>query len=107
MPNAAMSKEADLRAMREARLSPPAERAEAAQWRNEEMLKAVADGVAGDSCLMRELARSVGNSRRGRPLDADRQHTNRATQPWVKLGMSERTWYRRRRQPLKSPNGSA
>jgi hypothetical protein len=31
----------------------------------------------------------------GRPLTKDRALTNEARQPWLKLGMSRRTWYRR------------
>jgi hypothetical protein len=36
------------------------------------------------------------NVRRGRPLLRDVDKTNGARRPWDALGMSERTWYRRR-----------
>jgi hypothetical protein len=41
----------------------------------------------------------------GRPLPKDRDHTNEARQPWLKLGMSRRTWYRR--QAEKRAGGAA
>jgi hypothetical protein len=45
----------------------------------------------------------------GRPLDSQKHTTLTATQPWVALGMSRRTWYRRRKaeaQPVtKSKRG--
>jgi hypothetical protein len=31
----------------------------------------------------------------GRPRIEDRAKTNEAKKPWLKLGMSRRTWYRR------------
>ena len=31
----------------------------------------------------------------GRPRIEDRAKTNEARKPWLKLGMSRRTWYRR------------
>jgi hypothetical protein len=36
--------------------------------------------------------------KRGRPLDSEKGLTLTAMQPWKKLGMSKRTWYRRRRE---------
>jgi hypothetical protein len=36
--------------------------------------------------------------KRGRPRIEDRDKTFAATRPWDALGMSERTWYRRRRE---------
>jgi hypothetical protein len=35
--------------------------------------------------------------KRGRPFEADRERTLRATQPWVSQGISESTWYRRQK----------
>lgn len=35
-------------------------------------------------------------TKRGRPLDADRASSLAVTQPWKALRMSERTWYRRK-----------
>jgi hypothetical protein len=37
----------------------------------------------------------------GRPRIEDRDKTLAATKPWLKLGMSERTWYRRQREKAK------
>ena len=37
-------------------------------------------------------------SKTGRPRIEDRDKTLAATKPWLKLGMSERTWYRRQRE---------
>jgi hypothetical protein len=34
-------------------------------------------------------------ARKGRPRIEDRANTNEARKPWLKLGMSRRTWYRR------------
>ncbi len=36
----------------------------------------------------------------GRPCIEDRGKTNEATKPWLKLGMSRRTWYRRQAKEL-------
>ena len=33
--------------------------------------------------------------KKGRPRIEDRARTNEAKKPWLKLGMSRRTWYRR------------
>jgi hypothetical protein len=35
--------------------------------------------------------------KRGRPFEADRARTLKATQPWVSQGISESTWYRRQK----------
>ena len=35
---------------------------------------------------------------RGRPIDRDMDKTVTATKPWLALGMSRRTWYRRKRE---------
>jgi hypothetical protein len=34
-------------------------------------------------------------AKKGRPRIEDRANTNDARQPWLKLGVSRRTWYRR------------
>jgi hypothetical protein len=39
-----------------------------------------------------------GQAKTGRPRIEDRDKTLAATKPWLKLGMSERTWYRRQRE---------
>lgn len=54
-------------------------------------------GKVDDLRALREAAaeRAVASPRKGRPRLEDRDKTLRATKPWVKAGMSERTWYRR------------
>ena len=42
-------------------------------------------------------------SRLGRPRIEDRSKTFAATKPWEKLGMSERSWYRRRAKTVDKP----
>jgi hypothetical protein len=37
----------------------------------------------------------------GRPRIEDRAKTNEAKKPWLKLGMSRRTWYRRQAEKRK------
>lgn len=37
-------------------------------------------------------------TKRGRPRLEVRDKTHKATKPWEKLGMSERTWYRRQKE---------
>lgn len=37
-------------------------------------------------------------SRQGRPLHSQTHLTNEATKPWLALGMSRRTWYRRQKE---------
>lgn len=37
-------------------------------------------------------------SRRGAPRVEDRNKTIEHRKPWIKLGMSRRTWYRRKRE---------
>ena len=37
----------------------------------------------------------------GRPRIEDRANTIEATKPWLKLGMSRRTWYRRQAEKRK------
>jgi hypothetical protein len=41
-------------------------------------------------------------AKRGRPRIEDRDKTLNATKPWAALGMSRRTWYRRRGEKLKA-----
>ena len=40
-------------------------------------------------------------ARKGRPRIEDRANTNEAKKPWLKLGMSRRTWYRRQAEQRK------
>jgi hypothetical protein len=37
----------------------------------------------------------------GRPLNGNRANTIEARKPWLKLGMSRRTWYRRQAEQRK------
>jgi hypothetical protein len=39
---------------------------------------------------------------KGRPRIEDRANTIEARKPWLKLGMSKRTWYRRQAERRKS-----
>jgi hypothetical protein len=39
--------------------------------------------------------------KRGGPRIEDRANTNEAKKPWLKLGMSRRTWYRRQAEKRK------
>lgn len=39
--------------------------------------------------------------KKGRPRIEDRARTIEAKKPWLKLGMSRRTWYRRRAEQCK------
>jgi hypothetical protein len=39
--------------------------------------------------------------KKGRPRIEDRARTNEAKKPWLKLGMSRRTWYRRQAEQRK------
>jgi hypothetical protein len=48
--------------------------------------------------LHEALRRSVTVVKRGRPRLEDAKNTLSATKPWDKLGMSERTWYRRQKE---------
>lgn len=57
----------------------------------------------GDSSLAIDLQAGVASSpretsRKGRPRIESRDKTLKATKPWLKLGMSERTWYRRQKE---------
>jgi hypothetical protein len=45
--------------------------------------------------------------KKGRPRIEDRANTNEARKPWLKLGMSRRTWYRRQAERRKSQSRSA
>jgi hypothetical protein len=44
-------------------------------------------------------------SKKGRPRIEDRAKTIEARQPWLKLGMSRRTWYRRQAEKRKARVG--
>ena len=46
-------------------------------------------------------------ARKGRPRIEDRATTIEAKKPWLKLGMSRRTWYRRQAERRKSQSHSA
>jgi hypothetical protein len=48
--------------------------------------------------MHKALGRSVTIVKRGRPRLEDAKSTLAATKPWDKLGMSERTWYRRQKE---------
>ena len=54
-------------------------------------------GAAVDASPRLEVRspKSVTASKRGRPRIEEIEKTLKATKPWEKLGMSERTWYRR------------
>jgi hypothetical protein len=43
--------------------------------------------------------------RKGRPRIEDRAKTIEARKPWLKLGMSRRTWYRRQAEKRKAAAG--
>ena len=43
----------------------------------------------------------------GRPRIEDRARTNEAKKPWLKLGMSRRTWYRRQAEQRNGRSDSA
>jgi hypothetical protein len=45
-----------------------------------------------------EPARGVAPAKKGRARLEDRRSTIEATKPWEALGMSRRTWYRRRKE---------
>ena len=40
---------------------------------------------------------------KGRPRIEDRSKTNEAAKPWLKLGMSRRTWYARQKEKREKP----
>ena len=47
--------------------------------------------------------------KKGRPRIEDRANTNEARQPWLKLEMSRRTWYRRQAEKRagRAPQGQS
>jgi hypothetical protein len=49
------------------------------------------------------MARMRRAPKKGRPRIEDRARTIEARQPWLKLGMSRRTWYRRQAEKRKAP----
>jgi hypothetical protein len=57
----------------------------------------VGEGGDGADDVVQPEARAEGEVRRGPPLLGDRGLTFEATRPWEALGMSRRSWYRRRR----------
>jgi hypothetical protein len=48
-----------------------------------------------------DQAAGLRRARKGRPRIEDRARTIEARQPWLKLGMSRRTWYRRQAEKRK------
>lgn len=44
------------------------------------------------------------NRKVGRPIPRDRDKTNEATKPWLKLGIKRRAWYYRQAKPARALN---
>lgn len=102
------SKEAQVRALREARVSsvrpkrsllcPPINQIQKA---SEPLVSAETAGAQPSPLKSTPAATTeciaITVAKRGRPRLEDRQTTLKVTKPWEKLLMSERTWYRRKK----------
>jgi hypothetical protein len=51
--------------------------------------------------LRRDMPRPMKRVKKGRPRIEDRARTIEAKKPWLKPGMSRRTWYRRQAEQRK------